>query len=366
LLAAQLSLPVVDRELVCGVHGQREVDVFLAQVYVPALKFTEYGKFAGVELKEGGHRQHILLGRTFLSHFALVYDGKNRKGKPGLLAASRFGEFVFRDDQDAAHRVLKLFHVEHRQSASWHRRALMSADTAGPVEPAAPSGWNCRTPAGNSRRLSPCDRPHRSADEHPSHRAKADRGNLWTVNDGVERDRADGAADQHRERRRADPQHAASPATMVLAEKAAAARACGHWRTFRRVAEPWRQPAQRRSTIVSDAGPDNTRPRNWRRGGGQDRWPGAGQASCVSAGKRLLYEEEASIERVRLLLLPTSPPHRSLESPGEYTAQRNAARVRRFSRRRPLPGGPRGQSRPRRCTPRLRPHPLLRAPTLRS
>src|SRR5688572_8020743 len=51
LLAAQLNLPVVDREKVCGVHGEREVDVYLAQVYVPALDFTEYGKFAGVELK---------------------------------------------------------------------------------------------------------------------------------------------------------------------------------------------------------------------------------------------------------------------------------------------------------------------------
>jgi predicted aspartyl protease len=76
LVAAQLNLPVVDRERVCGVHGEREVDVYVAQVYVPALKFTEYGKFAGVELKESGHRQHLLLGRTFLSHFTLVYDGK--------------------------------------------------------------------------------------------------------------------------------------------------------------------------------------------------------------------------------------------------------------------------------------------------
>src|SRR5882672_12703757 len=76
LLAAQLRLPVVDRVPVCGVHGQRDVDVYLAQIYVPALNFTEYGKFAGVELKEGGHRQHILLGRTFLSHFTLVYSGK--------------------------------------------------------------------------------------------------------------------------------------------------------------------------------------------------------------------------------------------------------------------------------------------------
>lgn len=79
LLAAQLNLPIVDRESICGVHGEREVDVYLAQIYVPAINFTEYGKFAGVELKEGGHRQHILLGRTFLSHFSLVYDGKTGK-----------------------------------------------------------------------------------------------------------------------------------------------------------------------------------------------------------------------------------------------------------------------------------------------
>ena len=68
LLAAQLKLPVVDREKVCGVHGEREVDVYVAQVYVPALNFTEYGKFAGVALKEGG--------RTFPRHFTLIYNGK--------------------------------------------------------------------------------------------------------------------------------------------------------------------------------------------------------------------------------------------------------------------------------------------------
>jgi hypothetical protein len=82
--------------------------------------------------------------------------------------------------------------------------------------------------SGNGRRLSPRDRPHRPTDEHPGHRAKPDRRNLRTVNGRVKRDRADGAPDQHRERRRADPQNAASPTTMVLAEKAAAARACGH------------------------------------------------------------------------------------------------------------------------------------------
>jgi hypothetical protein len=104
----------------------------------------------------------------------------------------------------------------------------------------------CRSSAGNARRLSPCDRPHRSTDEHPGHRPKPDRGDLWTVDDCVERDRADGAADQHRERRRADPQKAASPAAMVLAEKAAAARACGHVANL----PPRRQPGGVERTAV--------------------------------------------------------------------------------------------------------------------
>jgi predicted aspartyl protease len=75
MLASQLGLPVVDRQKVCGVHGLREVDVYLAQIYVPALDFTQHGSFAGVELKEGGHRQHILLGRGFLQSFTLTYEG---------------------------------------------------------------------------------------------------------------------------------------------------------------------------------------------------------------------------------------------------------------------------------------------------
>lgn len=75
LLAAELKLPVCDRQSVCGVGGVQEVEVFLAQIYLPRLNFTNYGKFAGVTLKESGHRQHILLGRDFLAHFVLTYDG---------------------------------------------------------------------------------------------------------------------------------------------------------------------------------------------------------------------------------------------------------------------------------------------------
>jgi hypothetical protein len=76
LLAVQLELPLVDRQMVCGV-GSMEVDVRAAHVFVPALKYTIGGKFAAVPLKEHGHRQSVLLGRTFLRDCKLVYDGRS-------------------------------------------------------------------------------------------------------------------------------------------------------------------------------------------------------------------------------------------------------------------------------------------------
>jgi predicted aspartyl protease len=76
LLAAGLNLPVIDRRVVCGV-GSMEVDVYLAQVHVPALKFTIEGRFSGVPLEENGHHQRVLLGRTFLRYCELKYDGNS-------------------------------------------------------------------------------------------------------------------------------------------------------------------------------------------------------------------------------------------------------------------------------------------------
>ncbi len=76
LLAAKLKLPVVNRREISGVHGKREVNVYLAQVHVPSLAFTIYGAFAGVDLKAGGQVHEALIGRTFLSSFTMVYEGR--------------------------------------------------------------------------------------------------------------------------------------------------------------------------------------------------------------------------------------------------------------------------------------------------
>lgn len=76
LLAAQLNLPVVDRRSVSGVHGRGEVYVYLAQVRIPTLNYVIYGTFAGAELRAGGLLHSALIGRTFLRHFRMIYEGE--------------------------------------------------------------------------------------------------------------------------------------------------------------------------------------------------------------------------------------------------------------------------------------------------
>ena len=74
-LADILNLPVVDRRIVSGVHGSAEVNIHLAQIYVPSLQFTTYGRFAGVHLTSGGQMHRALIGRSFLRSFTMTYNG---------------------------------------------------------------------------------------------------------------------------------------------------------------------------------------------------------------------------------------------------------------------------------------------------
>ena len=74
--ALMLNLPIVDRQEIGGAGGLAEVNVHLAQIYIPALRFTINGRFAGVHLTSAGLPYHALLGRTFLRHFSMHYDGR--------------------------------------------------------------------------------------------------------------------------------------------------------------------------------------------------------------------------------------------------------------------------------------------------
>ena len=76
LLASHLNLPIVDRKKIAGTYGIHDVNIHLAQVYVPSLNFTLYGAFAGVHLAAGGQVHKALIGRTFLRHYTMIYEGR--------------------------------------------------------------------------------------------------------------------------------------------------------------------------------------------------------------------------------------------------------------------------------------------------
>ena len=73
-LAIQLGLPVIDQRPRLGASGEFLANIHLARIHVPALKSTINGRFAGVDL--AGHPYRALIGRTFLQHFTMVYEGR--------------------------------------------------------------------------------------------------------------------------------------------------------------------------------------------------------------------------------------------------------------------------------------------------
>lgn len=75
-LAMTLNLPIVDRRSVSGSAGAHEVNVHLAQIFVPSLNHTVFGAFCAVDLAAGGQNHQALIGRTFLQGFTMIYDGK--------------------------------------------------------------------------------------------------------------------------------------------------------------------------------------------------------------------------------------------------------------------------------------------------
>ena len=74
-LAKVLDLPIVDEEYRSGAHGKHKLNIHLAQIYIPELDWTIFGKFAGVHLIAGGQPHYALIGRTFLQDFTMVYEG---------------------------------------------------------------------------------------------------------------------------------------------------------------------------------------------------------------------------------------------------------------------------------------------------
>jgi len=76
-LAARLKLSIFDWAEVAGSQGRHEVEVYLAQIFIQPLQLTQHGQFAGVHLQRGGMPYQVLIGRTFLEHFTLHYNGRS-------------------------------------------------------------------------------------------------------------------------------------------------------------------------------------------------------------------------------------------------------------------------------------------------
>ena len=75
-LAASLNLPVVERRQIAGAGGLFETTLYMAQIYIPELDFTIIGPFDSAKLAAGGQPYHAIIGRTFLRHFNMNYNGR--------------------------------------------------------------------------------------------------------------------------------------------------------------------------------------------------------------------------------------------------------------------------------------------------
>ena len=75
-LAASLGLPVADTARVTGLHGADFLEVYTARVQVPDLGVMFRGRFPAAQLSAGGQYHRALIGRDFLRHYAMIYDGR--------------------------------------------------------------------------------------------------------------------------------------------------------------------------------------------------------------------------------------------------------------------------------------------------
>ncbi|HEY1926591.1 MAG TPA: hypothetical protein VGG92_03930 [Caulobacteraceae bacterium] len=74
-VALQLNLPIVDQKPYGGIGGVHMLNVHMAQIFVPELDYAMWGQFAGVNLAGSGIPHAALIGRNFLRHFILTYNG---------------------------------------------------------------------------------------------------------------------------------------------------------------------------------------------------------------------------------------------------------------------------------------------------
>ena len=76
-LGISLGLPVIHYGgEIFGSAGKHTVTIYLAQIHIADLGRTISGQFAGIHLAAGGQLYRAIIGRSFLSDFMLLYDGR--------------------------------------------------------------------------------------------------------------------------------------------------------------------------------------------------------------------------------------------------------------------------------------------------
>lgn len=74
-LARSLGLPISDEGEISGVGGKHHAFIYTARVYVPKLDRLLFQQFTGVKLEQGEQWHRLILGRSFLRHYRLSYNG---------------------------------------------------------------------------------------------------------------------------------------------------------------------------------------------------------------------------------------------------------------------------------------------------
>jgi hypothetical protein len=68
-------LPVHDEGEISGVGGRHRAFIYRARIFIPSLGRLLFQPFTGVKLHEGEQWHRLILGRSFLRHYQLTYDG---------------------------------------------------------------------------------------------------------------------------------------------------------------------------------------------------------------------------------------------------------------------------------------------------
>ncbi len=73
--ARSLNLPITDEGEISGVGGKHHAYIYTARLYIPQLDRLLFQPFTGVKLQEGEQWHRVILGRSFLRQYDLIYSG---------------------------------------------------------------------------------------------------------------------------------------------------------------------------------------------------------------------------------------------------------------------------------------------------